>query len=78
MPDPKPLRFTRHAQDAIVERELDEIWVERTVRQPDWFRPDPNQPDVERRFRRFPELAGRVLRVACVETAEEIRVLTAF
>jgi hypothetical protein len=35
MPDNKPLRFTRHAEDAIVERDLDRTWIERTVRQPE-------------------------------------------
>ena len=78
MPDHKPLRFTRHVQDAIVERELDQSWIERTVMEPEWSRPDPRRPNVERRFRTIPEFGGRALRVACFETAEDIRILTAF
>jgi hypothetical protein len=78
MPDPKPLRFTRHAQDAIVERELDQRWIESTAREPEWTHPDPRRPGVERRFRAIPEFGGRILRVACVETADEIRILTVF
>ena len=78
MPEPKPLRFTRHAQDVIVERELDHTWIERTVREPEWSRPDPRRAGVERRFRAIPEFGGRVLRVACFETADEIRILTIF
>ncbi|WP_083850348.1 DUF4258 domain-containing protein [Rhodovulum sp. PH10] len=78
MPEPKPLRFSRHAEDVILERELDRSWIERTVRDPEWSHPDPKRPDLERRFRRFVEAGNRVLRVACVETEHEIRVVTAF
>ncbi|MGE3871036.1 MAG: DUF4258 domain-containing protein [Pseudorhodoplanes sp.] len=77
MPGHKPLRLTRHAQDAVEERALDPGWIERTVREPEWSHPDP-RPDVERRFRAIPEFGGRVLRVACIETADEIRILTVF
>jgi hypothetical protein len=78
MPDLKPLRFTIHAQDAIEERALDIGWVERTVYEPEWSQPDPRRPEVERRFRAIPGFGGRILRVACIETAEEILILTAF
>ncbi|WP_409726469.1 DUF2283 domain-containing protein [Pseudorhodoplanes sp.] len=78
MADPKSLRFTRHAEDVILERRLDRSWIERTVRQPDWSRPDPFRPGVERRFRRIPEFGDRVLRVACAEAEHEIRILTIF
>jgi len=78
MPDRKPLQFTRHAQDAFEERELDLDWIEKTVREPEWSRPDPRRAGVERRFRAIPEFGGRILRVACVESADEIRILTVF
>ena len=78
MPDLKPLQFTNHAQDAILERELDPSWIERTVRDPEWSNPDPKRPGVERRFRAIPEFGGRVLRVACLETNDEIRIVTVF
>jgi hypothetical protein len=78
MTDSKPLRFTRHAEDAIVERELDQRWIERAVREPEWSYPDPTRAGVERRFRPIPEYGQRVLRVVCVETEQEIRVLTVF
>jgi hypothetical protein len=76
MPDNKPLRFTRHAEDAIVERGLDRTWIERTVRQPERSQTVPRRAGVERRFRSIPEFGGRVLRVACFEA--EIRILTVF
>lgn len=53
-------------------------WVERTVREPEWTRPDPRRVGVERRFRSIPEFGNRVLRVVCYETALEIRILTVF
>ena len=78
MPDLKPVRFTRHAEDVMVERQLDRNWIERTAREPEWFHPDPRRAGVERRFRTIPEFGHRVLRVACIETEQEIRVLTVF
>jgi hypothetical protein len=74
----KRLSLTAHAEDAILERNLDRNWVERTVWEPEWHHPDPYRPGVERRFRAIPEFGGRVLRVACLETADEIRILTVF
>jgi uncharacterized protein DUF4258 len=78
MPDRKPLRFTKHAENVILERKVERTWIEKTAREPEWFHPDPRRPDVERRFRAIPEFGGRVLRVACLETAHEIRILTVF
>ncbi|NVO15434.1 MAG: DUF4258 domain-containing protein [Rhodoplanes sp.] len=78
MSAPKPLRFTKHAEDAILERELDRSWIERTARDPEWTQPDPKRVGVERRFREIPEYGNRVLRVACVEAEQDIRVLTVF
>jgi Domain of unknown function (DUF4258) len=78
MRDEKPLQFTKHAEDAIIERELDLRWIERTVKEPEWSHPDPRRPGVERRFRSVPEFGDRVLRVVCFESAKEIRILTVF
>ena len=70
----KPLRFTGHARTVIAERELAEEWVERAA---EWEAPDPSR-GVVRRYRVIPERGGRVLRVACVETSSEIRILSGF
>jgi hypothetical protein len=78
MTDLKPIRYPAHALTAMRERELEAIWIERTVYDPDWVQLDPARPEVERRFRTIPERNGRVLRVAVVETPEEIRIVTAF
>jgi len=74
----KPLRFTAHARVALEERLLERGWIERAVFEPEWQETDPNDPSVNRRFVALPERGGRVLRVALVESATEIRILTAF
>ena len=66
----------KHARDNLRDRGLSPAWAEAAVRAPDWTAPDPNDPAVERRFKAIAELDGRVIRVPCVETADEIRALT--
>ena len=72
----KPVRLTRHALiDRIQFYGLEIAWVERIARDPEWTEPDPQQ-GVERRFGHVAEFGGRVLRVACVEEEDHIRVLS--
>jgi hypothetical protein len=71
----KPLIFSRHAEQACRERELR---IEAAEREPDWRKPDPSDPAVERRFVAIAGRDGRILRVACIETADAIRIITAF
>ena len=72
----KPVSLTRHALiDRIQFYGLEIAWVERIARDPEWTEPDP-QPGVERRFGHVAEFGGRVLRVACVEEEDHIRVLS--
>jgi len=74
---PKPLAFTQHARARMREYGITELAVAEIVVAPEWVEPDP-QPDVERRFRRLPELGGRFVRVACIEDPDYIRVLSVF
>jgi hypothetical protein len=74
----KPIIYTAHAATGIREREIERRWVERTAREPEWSTSDPGHVEVERRFRLIPERDDRILRVAVVETPEEIRIITAF
>jgi hypothetical protein len=71
----KPVKFTIHAQTAIRERELDMRWVERTIAEPEWRATDPADPEIARLNRAIPECDGRILQVACVESA---RILSAY
>ncbi len=73
----KKLLLTRHAETKLQERRLKMEWVERTVRDPLWVEPEPRDKTVERRFAKIEEFDGRTLRVACVETENVIRVITA-
>tara|TARA_R110002020_G_scaffold16307_19_gene57733 strand:- start:21632 stop:21889 length:258 start_codon:yes stop_codon:yes gene_type:complete len=75
---PKPIRYTRHAETVLMERDLEKAWVERTVYQPDWRTSEPRDNSAERRFRTVPERQGRILRVICVENALEIRIISVF
>lgn len=78
MTDGTRIVFSRHADDMLLERQIERRWVEETVRNPDTMETDPHQPMVNRAFRRIPERENRVLRVAYVETRDEIRVVTLF
>lgn len=74
----KPIVFTRHAEEKLARRGLPRDWIEEAVRNPAWIEPDPFDPEVERRFRPVAAFGDRVLRVAVVETATAIRVISAF
>lgn len=58
--------------------EIAVAWVERTVREPDWTAPDPQNPALTRSFRRIGEAGGRVLRVVHRTQGHAILVVTAF
>jgi Domain of unknown function (DUF4258) len=74
----KPLNFTDHAEDMLVERRIERKWVEQTMAQPDAVEPDPRRPGITLAFRRIQERSGRILRVAYAETDDEIRVITTY
>ena len=70
--------LTKHAQKALEERAITVGWLERTLATPELVLPDPDDPTVERRFRRIPEFGGRVLRVAVNVAVEPNRVVSVF
>ena len=70
--------LTKHAQEAMTEREVSVEWMERALISPELVLPDPDDPAVERRFRRIPEFGGRVLRVAVNTAVEPNRVVSVF
>jgi len=72
------LEFTKHAIDVLAERAVSREWVERTVREPELRQPDPNDPLVERFFRRIPENGDRTLRVAVNTRVAPWRVVSVF
>jgi hypothetical protein len=74
----KSLSFTEHAEDMLVERNIEREWVERTIGRPDSVEPDSRRVDITLAFRKIPERDDRVLRVAYAESDQEIRVVTTY
>ena len=74
----KPLKFTRHAATSALEREVQMEWINNAVFQPDWTMPDPDDPELERRFAIIKDFGGRALRVVCFENEQEVRIVTVF
>ena len=70
--------LTNHAKKALAEREIPVEWLERTLAEPELTLPDPDDAEVERRFRKIPEFGGRVLRVAVNTTVEPVRIVSVF
>ena len=72
------LEFSKHAIRVLAERKISREWVEHTVREPELRQPDPNDPFVERFFRRIPENGDRTLRVAVNIRVAPWRVVSVF
>ena len=72
------LDYTRHAVHAMEERMIPIEWVKSTVSEPALRTADPNDPEVERFFRRIPERGDRVLRVAVNTRVAPWRVVSVF
>ena len=75
---PLALEYTRHAAHAMEERMIPKDWVEIVVTEPALRSSDPNDPEVERFFRRIPEHGDRVLRVAVNTHVAPWRVVSVF
>jgi uncharacterized DUF497 family protein len=69
---------THHARKALEERGISIEWMERAFSDPEQTQPDPEDAEVERRFRRIPEFGNRVLRVAVNVTVDPERIVSVF
>ena len=78
MDQKKPLLFSKHALDQVVERRIDRDWVERTLREPSFVREDPRRDGTWWAFRQIPEAGGRWLRVVYSERDQDRRIITIF
>ena len=67
--------LTKHA---LAEREIPMEWVEQTFSAPQLCLPDPDDAQVEQRFRKIPEFGNRVLRVAVNTKVEPNRIVSVF
>ena len=70
--------LTKHAVQAMKEREIAIEWMERTLENPELVTPDPDDVTVDRYFCRIPEFGNRVLRVAVNRDVEPMRVVSVF
>jgi hypothetical protein len=71
-------KYSDHAKEMLVERDIESEWVERTILNPDAIESDPKHLDRVRAYKALPERDGRVLRVVYVELGEAYRVITLF
>jgi hypothetical protein len=74
----KPIQFSQHARDQLLERNLERDWVERTLLEPKFIREDPRKDGTWRAFRQIPEAGGRWLRVVYSERDEGRFIVTVF
>jgi len=74
----KPLVFSRHACERMVERSIDRAWAEQTLRNPEFERQDVGESGDRRAFRRIDEAGGRWLRAVYRLRGDEIFVITVF
>lgn len=70
--------LTRHAEFALLKRDIEIAWVERALVEPEWTEPDPAKHDVMHAFRRIAERNDRVLRVVYNPSVHPVRVITAY
>lgn len=71
-------KLTRHALQVMEEREIPLEWVKRALAEPEHREPDPDDEEVERRYKRISEFGNRVLRVAVNSRVEPELVVSVF
>jgi hypothetical protein len=52
------IRFTKHAQEAIIKREIAADWIGDAVGSPDFVEADPRHPDPLRSYKAVPSAAA--------------------
>ena len=75
-----PIRYvlTDHAKTRILERNILEEWVERTISSPDLLELDSEDPTKRHAFKVIPENGDRVLRVIYNESNTPWSVISAY
>lgn len=74
----KRLTFTRHAMNVLAERGIEADWVARSLREPERTGTDARDRTLKLALAKVPEFGNRWLRVVYLESADEIRIITAF
>ena len=77
-PEGGRLDYSEHASVAMSRRGISIEWVERAVTNPALRVRDPDDPELERFFRRIPEFGDRVLRVVVNTAIARWRVVSVY
>ncbi len=72
------IEYSKHARDAIIEREIDPEWIMHTLDNPVRTEPDAEDPGLTHFLARIPENGNRVLRVILNDTVTPPLVVSAF
>jgi hypothetical protein len=72
------IEFTEHATIAIQERKITLRWINQALEHPELRIEDPNDPTVERFYRKVPEFGNRVNRVVVNTKCWSWRVVSVF
>ena len=70
--------LSKHAEDAIREREIRLEWIAKTMAAPQAIEPDPDDPDLVHALRSIEDFGYRVLRVIFNKTRTPPHVVTVF
>jgi len=70
--------LSKHAREALQERQIPAEWMERVLAQPTLVQPSPTDQTLENRFAKIPEHGGRVLRVVVNKTVAPERVVSVY
>lgn len=70
--------LSKHAEDAIREREIRPEWIGETLAQPTVIKAHPDDPDLQHALRPIPEFGYRVLRVIFNTSRNPPHVVTAY
>jgi hypothetical protein len=71
------IRLSIHASIQISDRKIELEWLLTVLRAPEFLRDDPRRPGIKLAFGRVPQFGNRWLRVAFVERADGIVIVTA-
>lgn len=75
---PTPYILTDHARERILQRNIQEEWVERAISAPDLLELDSEDPVKRHAFKVIPENGNRVLRVIYNEITTPRSVISAY
>jgi hypothetical protein len=73
-----PVIYTKHATERLEQRQIEKVWVERVLENPDWVEPDPRNAKVRRAYGRIDEAGGMILRVVYTDVRDGRLIITQF